>query len=93
LLGIELNADHLGQLYSGFVRSGKFDYISFVLQFHKPERVFVAATKFVIYVHYRNDFEKLFQIGLKDGKKKWNRQSLTLINEELVLGFRENLLK
>ena len=82
----------MGQLYHKFSGSGKFDYVSFLLEFYKPARLFIAATKLAIDVHYRNDFEKLFGMGLREGRKKWNRQSLTLVNEELILGFREGSL-
>lgn len=50
----------------------------------------MAAAIFMIEVNYRGNFDKLFAIGLQGGKKKWNRASLTSVNEELVLGFREN---
>ena len=32
-------------------------------------------------------------MGLKDGKKKWHQESISRVNEELVLNFRDPILK
>lgn len=55
--------------------------------------LFLAATKEVVSINYRGDFDKLFVLGLQGGKKKWSRESLSLVNDELVLGFREKTLE
>jgi hypothetical protein len=61
----------------------------FLREFYEVRELFVWAVQFILEQHYKGDFEKLFPMGLKEGRKKWNRQSLVLVNEELVLGFRE----
>jgi Ca2+-binding EF-hand superfamily protein len=88
-IGVELSEDHLNALFSKFARTGKFEYLAFLRLFTPLERLFLTATKFVLREHYRNDFDKLFAMGVREGRKKWNRQSLALVSEEMVLGFRE----
>ena len=52
--------------------------------------LFKKASSFIIDDLYNGNFEKFFEMGLSGGRRKWNRESLVAINEELVLGFNNN---
>lgn len=50
----------------------------------------MSAIRFILTEHYKGNFDKLYQMGLKENKKKWSMQSLALVNEEMVLGFKQD---
>ncbi len=76
MIGLEISEDHLQQFFNKFSKKGRFDYMTFLREFHPKPKLFLSAVRFIVSVHYKGDFDKLYQMGLKDGKKKWNVQSL-----------------
>ena len=52
--------------------------------------LFKKASSFIIDDLYNGNFEKFYEVGLSQGRRKWNRESLVKVNEELVLGFTNN---
>jgi hypothetical protein len=92
-LGVELSEDHLQQFYNKFSKKGRFEYLALLREFHPKEKLFLSVIRFILTQHYKGSFDKLYQMGLKEGRKKWNIQSLELINEEMILDFRESELK
>lgn len=59
----------------------------FLRYFYSCKEIFIKACLLIVHHQFRGDLDKLFNIGLQNNQRKWNRKSISAVNDELVLGF------
>lgn len=42
---------------------------------------------YIMRAQYEGDFQRIYQMGLTGKRTKWDSKSLSLVNDEMVLGF------
>ena len=91
-MNMEIPINHYEILFDKFKRSNKFEYLVFLRFFMDVTTLFLRTSSFLIDELFDGKFDKFYDKGLSHGRRKWNRDSLIEVYEELEMGFTNNEL-